>query len=1723
MSKIKELIEVPEVKTVIQMSDIEDSQLRNFLMESFLLTDEVEKILNSFLRDICQGQGKGYFLEGNFGSGKSHLLTVISLLFSYRQSWNPLLAQDESGRLQEYFNTIDKENYSVVNISLVEHSSNERLEQIINNGIRGVFSDFLTDEKDYKRKDFYRLLADKLAGEDCIGLVILIDELSEFLRSKPDGRSFNEDIRYLQFMGEFVNGKNCWLMATLQEAIEKTGEITQEIFGKIKDRYPVHYHLTGTHIREIVARRLIHKKSGAEQKISDIYQKYSNAFSDWSVSREDFLQLYPVNPLAVPLLDNLKPLFSQHRGIIDFIHYRLKGDKSRGIKGTMEKQAENLLNPDLIFDHFLDRLRERMETGQYYEKVYRYYEQEIDNILPSEEVEIGLRIIKLLILFAVSPVEKEYLVKDIVHMLLKPVTDLDPEVNYEYIDDLLKKMYRHGAYITRKEGQKTAANSYSLNLKADINLIIREKTDFIKSNFFADEKRIFTRTGTLVEETYLPLARLLEKPKTIRKINWQNTQRSGYFCLLSLTDITLKGISEFNERLQQADLEQEEDIKDFVIFLGYPLKKEKQKKHLKEVIMPELKTDIRAGYCFWLPAEIEEKEYLQTVLSRMLLYDEYQEKQGETATKVCEKLDSMLEEDGEKIATIFHKAFFAGDLINGDGEVILSLKEMTTFSFNKIIERIASSILEKRYPDHVRIAPYQAVINKNQLNRLCSHFLESGVIERDQACSRGIINMIEDVLKPMGVIKQRGNKIRLKIKPGKNPLLKAFFSSLDEEKTEINKVFYSLRRSNYGLSRAHFKTVVLLLLFSGYITSYSGKQKISLNQLSIYNFDRIKYIGYGEIIEEEFQQILQNCSLLPPRLKKQPFSLPLQQEIWNFIVEWKRTQEQEINNLKARIANLSSGEDFSFCDSQELFKNLEKINNLLSEIKVSYSAEEGLERFAAAYRNLPNSDHYLERYQLINQFFNEKYDKYLEIRDYLGEIPLLPGKEKYKETKKLINELEDSLKDRDIIFSDDFLDNLEEKFKDFRNKYSEKYYAEHHKNLSEERFIKYHKIKESSPYNVLSYLADIEMISVKDDLVKVSRKLARVLRRECNRLDRKQLLRRPVCTCGFKPGQNFENISVKEIHKTISAGIKSYLKKLNSQEFRPRIEKYLDNMEAAGEKRFSRPVRNLLQIADKLEENNINSEKISKLEKILNRNVIKRINQALAGSINLVERNLDSLYENLVGRSFSPEQIKNIFRDWLEAGQSLDKKSYIKVISTEAENNQAKTNNDLEKFLEKYYPEMLTLYDNLGQDRFIIFSAVCAWKEMYGLAFSDLKKIIDDIEDYLEENTENHLQLWKNLLIENKEIDNQETRKKTDIILEKEHIIDNLLQVMSVNELDDLFSVLMKEFISFNLLKEVLILIVKKVEKTPVNKYQQKFIPELKKTIEKTADSQRKNYLQTAFEYLKLRPALSYLENDRANKFAENFKEVYQENLSQLEYNLSSFLYYLGELKLSSELPVRSLRDKVRKTVQQYIDKFNNNQGLEEEEKLKLPDLVIEKYPELLKKINHETSCCILLDGMRLDIWQVILQKIRNNISLRVIREGLLYSKLPTNTETQIELLREKGYKGDIIKPEEFSPQYLDDNKQDQIIRFSFIDDRVHTSKEDYFNFVEEIIFKTENRLIPFLQQLPKRTAILFFSDHGYRLNYAFSKQNKYQSQRYLHGGNTPFEVIVPWSFLFLV
>ena len=115
------------------------------------------------------------------------------------------------------------------------------------------------------------------------GIVLLVDELSEFLRSKPSPQALNEDARTLQLLGEMAASGPLWIVAAVQESIERTGDLSQAIVRKIKDRFPVKMALSTLHIRALLSERLVRLKPGAEEALYRIYERFRGQFPGFSL------------------------------------------------------------------------------------------------------------------------------------------------------------------------------------------------------------------------------------------------------------------------------------------------------------------------------------------------------------------------------------------------------------------------------------------------------------------------------------------------------------------------------------------------------------------------------------------------------------------------------------------------------------------------------------------------------------------------------------------------------------------------------------------------------------------------------------------------------------------------------------------------------------------------------------------------------------------------------------------------------------------------------------------------------------------------------------------------------------------------------------------------------------------------------------------------------------------------------------------------------------------------------------------------------------------------------------------------------------------------------------------------------------------------------------------------------------------------------------------------
>src|SRR6266540_2651935 len=137
-----------------------------------------------------------------------------------------------------------------------------------------------------------------------------MDELSEYLRSKPSPQSFNEDLRFLQFLGEWGQDHRLWIVAALQEQIEHTGEIEYDLFRKIKDRYPIRLLLTPSHVRDLIARRILRKTPSYEIAVENLAKEFMELYSNASVDFAALCEIYPLHPATLELLEEVRDRFS---------------------------------------------------------------------------------------------------------------------------------------------------------------------------------------------------------------------------------------------------------------------------------------------------------------------------------------------------------------------------------------------------------------------------------------------------------------------------------------------------------------------------------------------------------------------------------------------------------------------------------------------------------------------------------------------------------------------------------------------------------------------------------------------------------------------------------------------------------------------------------------------------------------------------------------------------------------------------------------------------------------------------------------------------------------------------------------------------------------------------------------------------------------------------------------------------------------------------------------------------------------------------------------------------------------------------------------------------------------------------------------------------------------------------------------------------------------------
>ena len=1352
MPKISDIIETPPVKTVIELATVRDSEGEgadqlNELLDTFVVTDDIERNLRVILDRIAQhpGEGMGFFLTGNFGSGKSHFLSVLSLLLQYPWAWDHIVPRCEN--LRQYETELRSRNFLVVQIPLLEYRRTDPLEDIfwdsiedtlassrhrisvplaqssyflqqfekyimpahsreVNTFIQSKLStrytwgvlrresveDAITFAQEFlkaqgrhipfkltldRQKTWDKLMA-LLKEHQFAGIVVLMDELSEFLKSKPDTRSLNEDTRFLQFLGEKSAHAPVWIVGALQESIERAGDISQTTFSKIKDRYQRNLELSARHIRELIDRRLIRKKGAqALSAIREAYHILKNSFSDLKISEDEFIQIYPIHPETLELLDVNTSFFSQRRGVVDFVHYQIKGDPLRRIKGIMDEDYIQLLTPDKIFDHFSFRIREMVNISAYYQIYKDYFEKRIPRIFDDElDQEYALKLVKILILLKVSPVSETRTVRQLADMVLYNCTDLGGDLNYEYIhQQILNRLQTEASYIKVKHDREPLSDIYYMDLESKTSDIIEHRKRDILLNLTESDQRILDVAFDQLVYGPLPLAHLRGIYSERKNIPWENTPRSGSAKLQNLLEIDEAEIEEAAGKLRTSE-------DDFVLYVGTPFAVAEQRDHFRR-LLDSYSDRFSAGLVYWLPRELTDPEHLLVLkefYAQHEILGEYSADGTKAAMEVRENLKRAMEVKIVQMREVIEDAYFSGTVYTAQGEIQgLGLADSKLLNFSNTLAKIIRETLRMLYPAH--LAPEVEISTRRLISDLIDDFVRPGRAEDITAPhARYLRTSVEGIAVPLGLATKRENGYDLDVDINKTPLLAKITDVLPQQSSgetgspsslvEYNWVYQQLRKSEHGVIAPIFELLVAALMRKGQVVGYKSGVQVNISQVGFPISNYIQHLGRGQLIDSELRWQLAAISEAMLGEKLQDYDVAKQEEIWMRLCQVRENSvrsimasRQELQLLGDRISSSRAADGTEGgVDIAGIMDGLIKAQALLAEIRPSLSSKEGIEHFLKMIPSKLSDDddirQLMGKAKAIKTFVDEEMQNLLAAKSYIVSPHLvIPDRDEYLELRSLRGKVEVLLKVDEKFIFDGGMDKLRSAFKRFKEAFIARYAAEHKATNDSVDSDNLTQVRDSDSYQILSQFANISLVSVPNDLVKISKLIDNEFRRSCNRFVHEELEQFPACPCGYRLGTESRSVQASDLSEMVESGIRQYVESLQDPPYGDQIRDYMSKMRQLDQNIPQKELTGLLRLDPDLPIDDLKDE----LARLLTPAAIQHINRALEGDIIIVKRNISQLYQDLIDRKYPKAKVRQIIDTWIDRGEMLSDDVYIMI------------------------------------------------------------------------------------------------------------------------------------------------------------------------------------------------------------------------------------------------------------------------------------------------------------------------------------------------------------------------------------------------------------------------------------------------------------------------------
>lgn len=298
--KYEDLIRFDPIETVVQLRDADDTATARHLVSSYIISDEMAERLSALVFPQLQfdkpADNKGLLIVGNYGTGKSHLMSVISGIAEHAELVSQLSnsqATNEAHTVAGKFRVVRAEIGSTT-MSLRDIVVGELEERLDALGVAFTFPS-AADVSGSKRAFEEMMTAFHRKYPD-LGLLLVVDELLDYLRTRKD-QQLILDLNFLREIGEVCKDLRFRFIAGLQEAIFDSPRFAfvADSIRRVKDRFE-QILIARRDVKFVVAQRLLRKTREQQAGIREYLVPFARFYGRMNERMDEYVDLFPVHP-----------------------------------------------------------------------------------------------------------------------------------------------------------------------------------------------------------------------------------------------------------------------------------------------------------------------------------------------------------------------------------------------------------------------------------------------------------------------------------------------------------------------------------------------------------------------------------------------------------------------------------------------------------------------------------------------------------------------------------------------------------------------------------------------------------------------------------------------------------------------------------------------------------------------------------------------------------------------------------------------------------------------------------------------------------------------------------------------------------------------------------------------------------------------------------------------------------------------------------------------------------------------------------------------------------------------------------------------------------------------------------------------------------------------------------------------------------------------------------